>query len=127
MINRDMQVAIIQLYCNKLIMAYKQQEDYQWIVLILFSDWSRTSLYSHLVNSSLNGTQEFPRPDGILILPLVLRYLTPNYIAFFGLGAISAAVMSSTDSSILSASSMFAHNIYKTLFRPKVTDDWMDD
>jgi high affinity choline transporter 7 len=37
-----------------------------------------------------------------------------------GLGAISAAVMSSADASILSSSSMFSRNIYKAAFRPKV-------
>jgi high affinity choline transporter 7 len=53
------------------------------------------------------------------ILPLVLRYLTPNWVSFFGLGAISAAVMSSADASILSSSSMFSRNIYKAVIRPK--------
>lgn len=55
-----------------------------------------------------------------LVLPLVLQYLTPTAVSFVGLGAISAAVMSSADSSVLSASSMFAHNIYMMIFRQKV-------
>ncbi|EDO44300.1 predicted protein, partial [Nematostella vectensis] len=59
--------------------------------------------------------------QGPLVLPMVLRHLTPNYIAFFGLGAVSAAVMSSADSSVLSAASMFSHNIYKMIFRQKAT------
>ncbi|KXJ09271.1 high-affinity choline transporter 1 isoform X2 [Exaiptasia diaphana] len=79
------------------------------------ADWTQTGFYPEGLRNMTNAT--LTPPDGLLILPLVLRYLTPNYIAFFGLGAISAAVMSSTDSSILSASSMFTHNIYKTLFR----------
>jgi len=41
-----------------------------------------------------------------LTLPYVVRYLTPGVVATIGLGAIAAAVMSSVDSSILSASSM---------------------
>lgn len=41
-------------------------------------------------------------------------------MSFFGLGAISAAVMSSADSCILSASSMFTHNIYKGVFHTQV-------
>ena len=55
-----------------------------------------------------------------MILPMVLQYLTPSWVSFFGLGAVSAAVMSSADSSVLSASSMFARNVYKLLFRPRV-------
>ncbi len=57
-----------------------------------------------------------------VVLPLVLQYLTPPAVAFFGLGAISAAVMSSTDSSMLSASTMIARNLYKTVFRPKCSE-----
>ncbi|XP_069680631.1 high-affinity choline transporter 1-like [Periplaneta americana] len=60
--------------------------------------------------------------DGNLILPLVLRYLTPNWVSLIGLGAISAAVMSSADASILACSSMFSRNIYKLTFRPKASE-----
>ncbi|KAJ6667460.1 hypothetical protein lerEdw1_016581 [Lerista edwardsae] len=52
----------------------------------------------------------------------LLLYLCPVYISFFGLGAVSAAVMSSADSSILSASSMFARNIYQLSFRQSASD-----
>lgn len=55
-----------------------------------------------------------------MILPIVLQHLCPPYVSFFGLGAVSAAVMSSADSSILSASSMFARNIYQLAFRQSV-------
>lgn len=61
-----------------------------------------------------------PQSEAKLALPLVLQHLTPPAIAFVGLGAVSAAVMSSADSSILSASTMFARNIYKNLIRPNV-------
>lgn len=57
-------------------------------------------------------------PDPSLILPWVLRYLTGPIVASLGLGALAAAVMSSVDSSILSASSMGAWNIYRPLWRP---------
>ncbi|KAK3755104.1 hypothetical protein QZH41_017926 [Actinostola sp. cb2023] len=83
-------------------------------------NWTLTDLYHAPINGTNSSSTPF-KPDGLLILPMVLRYLTPNYIAFFGLGAISAAVMSSTDSSILSASSMFTHNIYKAIFRQKAS------
>ena len=55
------------------------------------------------------------------ILPIVLRYLTPPAVSVIGLGAIAAAVMSSTDSSILSASSMFTRNVYKLAIRQNVS------
>ncbi|KAH7637708.1 LOW QUALITY PROTEIN: choline transporter [Dermatophagoides farinae] len=57
-----------------------------------------------------------------LVLPLVLQYLTPPFISFFGLGAVSAAVMSSSDSSLLSASSMFARNVYKLMIRQNASE-----
>lgn len=54
------------------------------------------------------------------ILPYVLRYLSDPWVATIGLGAIAAAVMSSTDSSILSASSMLIWNIYRPLRKKEV-------
>ena len=51
-----------------------------------------------------------------------MQYLTPSTISFFGLGAVSAAVMSSADSSVLSASSMFARNVYKLIFRQNASE-----
>ena len=59
--------------------------------------------------------------DTDIILPIVLQYLTPVAVCFVGLGAVSAAVMSSTDSSILSAASMFTRNIYQNAFRQSVS------
>ena len=50
---------------------------------------------------------------------MVLQYLTPPVVSFIGLGAVSAAVMSSTDSSFLSVSTILAHNIYRPIFRKK--------
>ncbi|XP_048524061.1 high-affinity choline transporter 1 [Dendroctonus ponderosae] len=57
-----------------------------------------------------------------MILPMVLQYLTPDFVSFLGLGAVSAAVMSSADSSVLSASSMFARNVYRLIFRQKASE-----
>ncbi|KYO41372.1 high affinity choline transporter 1 [Alligator mississippiensis] len=67
-------------------------------------------------------TEPWRRQEADMILPIVLQYLCPVYISFFGLGAVSAAVMSSADSSILSASSMFARNIYQLSFRQNASD-----
>ncbi|XP_058479302.1 high-affinity choline transporter 1-like [Solea solea] len=62
------------------------------------------------------------KEESDMILPIVLQHLCPPYVSFFGLGAVSAAVMSSADSSILSASSMFARNIYQLAFRQSASD-----
>jgi len=62
-----------------------------------------------------------PPPDTASTLPWVVRYLTTPWVATIGLGAIAAAVMSSVDSSILSASSMATWNVYRPLFRPSIT------
>jgi high affinity choline transporter 7 len=51
-----------------------------------------------------------------VILPHVLQNLAPPLIGIIGLGALAAAVMSSADSSILSASSLGAWNVYRPFF-----------
>ncbi|XP_013781993.1 high-affinity choline transporter 1-like isoform X1 [Limulus polyphemus] len=74
-----------------------------------------------LWNETAYGMPVTPEKSS-LVLPLVLQYLTPTAVSFFGLGAVSAAVMSSSDSSVLSASSMFAHNVYKLIFRQNASE-----
>ena len=59
--------------------------------------------------------------NGAMILPYVLKYLTPYWVSIIGLAAIASAVMSSIDSSILSSASMFTWNIYKPWFPHKGT------
>ncbi|XP_071175611.1 high-affinity choline transporter 1-like [Mytilus edulis] len=76
------------------------------------ADWNKTSL----------GQSPMELNMGSMVLPLVLQNFTPNVVAVIGLGAISAAVMSSMDSSILGSSSMFTYNIYAHLFRTKASD-----
>ena len=80
-------------------------------------DWKKTDFFKPSGNNTANQTVTI---DKSLILPMVLQYLTPTAVSFVGLGAVSAAVMSSADSSMLSASSMFSRNIYKLVFRQKV-------
>jgi len=58
-----------------------------------------------------------------LVLPLTLRHAIPEWMAILGLGAVSAAVMSSVDSSILSASSLATWNGYRRLVDPNATDE----
>jgi high affinity choline transporter 7 len=61
-------------------------------------------------------------PEPAMALPWVLRHLTPPWVGALGLGAIAAAVMSSVDSSILSASSMGTWNVYRPLVRPGASE-----
>ena len=51
------------------------------------------------------------------ILPESLYHLTPYWVSVFGLSAISAAAMSSVDSSLLSGASYLTHNIYSGIYR----------
>lgn len=61
-----------------------------------------------------------PAPESAsLILPHVLKHLTPVPIAVLSLAALAAAVMSSVDSSILSASSMGTWNVIRPLWKAK--------
>ncbi|CAJ0933273.1 unnamed protein product, partial [Mesorhabditis belari] len=71
-----------------------------------------------------NGTKTvmIPEDKRNMVVPIVFQYLTPRWVAFIGLGAVSAAVMSSADSSVLSAASMFAHNIWKLTIRPHASE-----
>lgn len=51
--------------------------------------------------------------NSALALPFVVKHLAPPLIGTIALGGVAAAVMSSVDSSILSASSMGAWNVYR--------------
>jgi len=64
------------------------------------------------------GVDRLSDAEGNLVLPYVIRYCTPVPIAMLGLGAIATAVMSSVDSSILSAASMATWNVYRPLVHP---------
>ena len=88
------------------------------MLIAIFSDWSQTAFNPNMSNTNFTLGDN----DARMILPMVLQYLCPPFIAFFGLGSVSAAVMSSADSSVLSASSMFARNVYKLIFRPNASE-----
>ncbi|XP_014679848.1 PREDICTED: high-affinity choline transporter 1-like, partial [Priapulus caudatus] len=71
------------------------------------TDWNATSY---------GGVVPIPDDDKPLILPIVMQHLTPTWVAFVGLGAVSAAVMSSVDSAFLSGASLFANNIVREIW-----------
>lgn len=96
----------------------KKNNDISWLVrhTLCFgpriTDWNQTQY---------DGPMPMTQKETSMVLPMVMQYLTPDWVAFFALGAISAAIMSSADSSVLSASSMFARNIYRMLLRQSVS------
>ncbi|XP_075539171.1 high-affinity choline transporter 1-like [Dermacentor variabilis] len=68
------------------------------------------------------GSYELNDEDSPRVLPFAILYLTTGMKAIFGLVSIAAAVMSSADSSMLSASTMIARNVYQALLRPTATE-----
>ncbi|NYH78312.1 high affinity choline transporter 7 [Actinopolyspora biskrensis] len=72
-------------------------------------------------NFQAEGAPPLDNPS--MVLPYVLRYLLPTGVAALGLGVLAAAVMSSVDSSVLSASSLTGWNVYRRLLSPRAGAD----
>ncbi|XP_077525536.1 uncharacterized protein LOC144136786 isoform X1 [Amblyomma americanum] len=56
-------------------------------------------------------------------MPYAVRYLTPSLVSISGQLAITAAVMSSVDSSMLSSSSLITRNVYQRLLKPAASQE----
>eukprot|EP00927_Polykrikos_kofoidii_P020922 TRINITY_DN19990_c0_g1_i1.p1 TRINITY_DN19990_c0_g1~~TRINITY_DN19990_c0_g1_i1.p1 ORF type:complete len:611 (+),score=60.66 TRINITY_DN19990_c0_g1_i1:222-1835(+) len=74
------------------------------------ADWVGAGTDSKYVDATSNKLHDYS-----LVLPLVLQELCPYPVAVFGLGAVAAAVMSSSDSAVLSTASMTSWNLYAPL------------
>ncbi|PTX55008.1 high affinity choline transporter 7 [Melghirimyces profundicolus] len=114
-----------QVYFQRVLSANSERSA-MWLS-ILAGVWAIVAAVPAVLIGALGYTADWSAlgvqepENSAMILPYVLRYMTPEWLAALGLGALAAAVMSSVDSSILSASSLASWNVYRPLLKPKAT------
>ena len=64
---------------------------------------------------SLEGKESFA-------LSYIIKYLTPTFIMYLGLGGIAAATLSTADGAYLASATVFTINVYKPLIHPKCSE-----
>lgn len=84
-------------------------------------DWDALAHSPAAAGMDANEILRLLREEPTFVLPLLIRLAVPWWVSIVGLGAVAAAVMSSVDSSILSATSLLAWNGYKRLVRPQAS------
>ncbi|KAK8780368.1 hypothetical protein V5799_018291 [Amblyomma americanum] len=80
---------------------------------------------TNFTSAGYPGPSDLRPEDQPSVLPFALRYLCPNVISVMGMTAIIGAVLSSADSSALSASTLITRNVYQIIYRPTATDQEM--
>ncbi|KAL1440682.1 hypothetical protein MTO96_009232 [Rhipicephalus appendiculatus] len=81
-----------------------------------------TAKHTNFTIAGYPHSYELNDVDSPRVLPFTILYLTSGMTAIFGLVSIAAAVMSSADSSMLSASTMITRNVYQALLRPAASE-----
>ncbi len=115
-----------QVYFQRVLSA-KNENTAMWLSIIAGFICILAAIPAVMIGVIGTGVESWERfgatapEQNALILPWVVRYLTPSFIATIGLGAVAAAVMSSVDSSVLSASSMATWNVFRPLVKPDIS------
>ncbi|KAH7934268.1 hypothetical protein HPB49_024187 [Dermacentor silvarum] len=69
-----------------------------------------------------DGPYNLRASDRTHVLAMAMQWLCPGMVSVFGLNAMIAAIMSSADSSMLSAATVITRNVYHYVIRPAATD-----